>query len=424
MGLTGLLALAAPLAAQQVDLGGGSELFTLSQRPAGARALALGGAFEALADDASGAQWNPAAPAMSRSLGLGLHHETWLDRTDREVLSAQVPVGGTLGVGVYGSWVNYGSTQLRDASGTYLGDFSAQEQNVGLALSGCWSGLALGVAGRYLRMGLPGADLQAAAGDLGLLWQAAPRLRLAGVVKALPLAGGSYRASGTAGLALQSLPGQWHWALSSSVRLDPAAASEVDAGLEAAAGPSLPLMIRLGYAQAMPDLVQDLGSRFSGGLGVSLGRYQLDYAYLPWGSFGATHRISLSLLEPWAKAAAPAPVPAAPPPAPAPLRPAVPLPDAAIPAPAPQPAARETRFNVLSDAVVQARALEAAGRLNDALRLYHQAAQDPSDLGAWKGMAQLYQRAGKADYARQCWQQVLRLDPQDPAAVQALAPAP
>ena len=420
-----LIAWTPALAANQVNLGGSSELFSLSQQPAGARALALGGAFEAVADDSSAAQWNPAAPAMNQALGLGLHHETWLDQTDREVVSAQLPLSPSLGLGAYGSWINYGSTQLRDSSGAYLGQFSTQEQGLGLAVSGCWGGLALGLAGRYLRLGLPGVDVQSAAGDLGLLWQTTPNLRLASVLKLLPQDGGTWAVSGNAGLALQSLPGAWRWCISSTVRLDPATAAELDAGLELGAGRSLPLLMRLGYSQAMPDQVQDLGSRFSGGLGINLGRYQLDYAYLPWGSFGATHRISLSLAEPWNRPSTRPIVTPEPTPAPRPIPTPHPQPSPVVTPTrllGPAPSLPQAHFRVLSDAVVQARALEAAGRYPSALMLYHQAATaHADDLAAWKGLASLYARLGQVAYAQQCWRQVLRIDSSDPDALQALA---
>jgi hypothetical protein len=402
-------------------LGGGDELYSLLQRPAGARALALGSGFEAVAEDPSALLWNPAAPALANGLGLAMHHENWLAGTDRDVLSAQAPLNRWLGLGVHGSLIRYASTELRDEAGASLGDFNPQEQGLGAAVGVHIGQASLGLGGRYLSQQLPGQTSSAFAGEAGLLWDVSARLRLASVVRAVPKENGIYQANGSGGLSLRSKPGSWRWMLASSVRLDPAAASEWDAGLELGFGEAYPVALRAGYSQSFPSFDDGLSQRFSVGAGAGFGFYQLDYAYLPWGDFGGTHRFSLSFNQPWAQAPEAEPQPAprpVPTPQPTPL--VTPAPMAVLtpgptPLPTPPPSpAPESRFRVLSDAVVQARALEAAGRLNEALKLYHSAASaDPNDLAAWKGMALLYQRAGQSAYAQQCWQQVRRIDPSD-----------
>lgn len=413
----GALLLAAPLASSQVDLGGGSDLFSLVQRPAGARALALGSAFEALADDASALLWNPAAPSFAPGLGLSMHHETWLADTDREVLSAQAPVLPWLGLGLYGAMVSYSGSELRDDGGVAQGYFTPQEQSLGATASLRFGDMSVGLSGRALRLQLPDEGLLSMAGDLGLLWQAAKGLRVAAVMKALPIEQGGWRASGVGGVSVERRLGGWRMSLASSVRLDPEAASEFDLGLELGLGQAVPVAVRAGYSQDLPAFSAEVSQRFSAGLGVGFGDYQIDYAYLPWGSFGSTHRLSLSLVQPWSHSEPKAePQAEAPTPQPRPQPTAAPSPQP-TPLAAPAAPARETRFRVLSDAVVQARALEAAGRVNQALKVYHQAATaDPDDGLAWKGMAGIYQRAGQGAFARQCWQQVLRLDPGDPDA--------
>lgn len=420
----GALLIAAPSAhADQLDLGGSDEVFALLQRPAGARALALGSGFEAVAEDPSALLWNPAAPALANGLGLSMHHENWLAGTDREVLSAQLPVNRWLGVGVHGSLIRYASTEVRDDGGEVLGDFSPQEQGFGAAVGLHLGQASLGLGGRFLNQQLPGQESSAFAGEAGLLWDVSPRLRLSSVLHAVPKEEGVYQANGSGGLSLRSAPGEWRWMLASSVRLDPVAVSEWDAGLELGYGKEVPVALRVGYSQSFPAVDAGLGQRFSLGAGAGYGFYQLDYAYLPWGTFGATHRFSLSFNQPWTQAPeadpAPAPRPVATPQptpivTPAPIAVTTPEPTplpTAVAAPIPAP---QSTFRVLSDAVIEARALEAAGRPSEALKLYNGAATaDPNDLAAWKGMAQLYQRAGQGAYAKQCWDQVRRLDPSD-----------
>jgi cytochrome c-type biogenesis protein CcmH/NrfG len=53
---------------------------------------------------------------------------------------------------------------------------------------------------------------------------------------------------------------------------------------------------------------------------------------------------------------------------------------------------------------------------------HHAAATaDAADGEAWRGMGRLYTRMGRADYAKRCWAEVLRLSPEDPEAKGFLA---
>jgi hypothetical protein len=137
-----LMLLPLGLAAQQTA-GGQSESFALLNKAAGARALALGGAYEALAEGAEGMLWNPAAPALSKGLEAGLNHENLVVSTSREVLSLQAPVLSWLSLGGFGAMVSYPGVELRDNSGAYQGTYSPREQGFGLVLAAHYQGLAL-----------------------------------------------------------------------------------------------------------------------------------------------------------------------------------------------------------------------------------------------------------------------------------------
>src|SRR6266852_166843 len=78
----------------QVNYGGGTNAFNLLSRGTGARGLAMGRAFEAVADDASGALWNPAAPGYATGYDLGIHHDSWIAGTSNEGLTGVMSLGG------------------------------------------------------------------------------------------------------------------------------------------------------------------------------------------------------------------------------------------------------------------------------------------------------------------------------------------
>jgi len=71
----------------------------------GARALSMGGAFVAIADDPSAMYWNPAGIAELTGIGLIVDHTNWIADINYEYLGATINAGniGTIGVNVTAS---------------------------------------------------------------------------------------------------------------------------------------------------------------------------------------------------------------------------------------------------------------------------------------------------------------------------------
>src|SRR6185503_16718234 len=113
--------------------GGSSEAFPLLNRGAGARPAAMGSAFEALADDASGPLYNPAGLGFAREWDLGFHHDSWLASSSRENFGAAGPMGSLGGFALNAAYVNYPSVDMRDSQGAKLGEFKPVDQALGFA---------------------------------------------------------------------------------------------------------------------------------------------------------------------------------------------------------------------------------------------------------------------------------------------------
>lgn len=137
----------------------------------GARALGMGGAFVAVADEAGAGYWNPA--------GLDLFHRTKLEATysrmslersyDTGSLSQPIGKYGSLGM----SWVRFGVDKIelrtddtaqpdgygRDMENAYLMSYSKSVLGF----------LSFGVSGKYLTQELLGKRATASGADLGLL---------------------------------------------------------------------------------------------------------------------------------------------------------------------------------------------------------------------------------------------------------------
>ena len=81
----------------------------------GARALALGGAFTAVANDVSAGYWNPAGLADIQTLNMvASRYKMSLDRT-LNYAALTKPIGRTSSVGV--SWIGFGFSGIEARSG-------------------------------------------------------------------------------------------------------------------------------------------------------------------------------------------------------------------------------------------------------------------------------------------------------------------
>jgi tetratricopeptide (TPR) repeat protein len=149
------------------------------------------------------------------------------------------------------------------------------------------------------------------------------------------------------------------------------------------------------------------------GAGLRWKEYSLDYAYVPFGDFGVSHRVSLGYEFPEPKKETPqAPVTIIQQiPVPAPT----PAPQAAPGAPAPSGPSVQIKFKVPVEPgepgveVLPKSKLE--GEIQDAMALVK---ADPQNTRNWYQLGNLYFQAKQKESAVQCFEQVLRLEPNHP----------
>ena len=98
----------------------------------GARATSMGGAFTALADDATGQFWNPAGPAWLEDRYIHFTHNSWIQGINHEVANITFPAfKGSLGIGLILN--DIGDIEHRTiASEEPLGTFSAHDFSIGI----------------------------------------------------------------------------------------------------------------------------------------------------------------------------------------------------------------------------------------------------------------------------------------------------
>lgn len=289
----------------QASTGGGAagtQSFKLSR---GARPTGMGGAYVAVASGADSILWNAAGLNQLRDLQANIGHLSYLDGITDDYIQIGRPI---YGFGAWGLGINYlyATDDAYDNWGNALGsfnnfDFSAQlagaiEVMEDLNVGGVYKILNQG----YAANGPVAQQFSMGSGiDLGVqyrnLWK---RLDLgAGLYNmGTPVAQGKNYAplpfTAKAGLALHLVEG---WILAVDYEHQPIDFfNKWHVGTEVAypVG-AFQTFARLGYILG-PE--QDLGSisGLSTGLGLGLGSWQLDYAFVAQGDLGNTHRVSVT----------------------------------------------------------------------------------------------------------------------------------
>ena len=118
--------------AEQIDFqaaGTGNAFLEIS---IGARAVAMGEAFTGIADDVTSIYWNPAGLGQVNNVQILLMHNQWFQNVIYNYGAGSLPIlKGTLGLSV--AYVSYGSMDKLDESGVKQGDFTAYDLNLGAA---------------------------------------------------------------------------------------------------------------------------------------------------------------------------------------------------------------------------------------------------------------------------------------------------
>jgi hypothetical protein len=266
----------------------------------GARAMAMGEANSAVAEDATALYWNPAGLARVNGHSATFMHAPYLEGTFYD-FAGYAQRSGRHAWGVSAQYFSAGSLAETDENNASLGTFTPND----LALSAAyaiqlsedgWSG---GLAGKYIQSKII-ATARTVALDAGLQSRLYfDRLRLALAVSNV---GGKMKFEE----ASENLPVILR--LGSALRLsDPWLASldviapkDNDASLALGteylwqATEGIQLAGRLGYnSRTQADVEGFTGVSF--GVGIAGSRVSLDYALLPFGALGLTHRISLGL---------------------------------------------------------------------------------------------------------------------------------
>ncbi len=273
----------------------------------GARPIAMGGAFTALADDVNATLWNPAGLALLPSFEATFMHSIWLQSIFYDYLAGAYPFGdiGTLGLAIV--YVNSGDIPGWDINGNPQAAFSAGDLGIDLGYgTQINKQLSLGISIKLFNETIANQGSFGFVADIGGIYkiQEVPGLQFGACLQNLGPKfgfGESFLPPVTVKLGA-AYKGFYNMVLT----LDYIQPIETNGIL--AAGFEYwyrdLLVVRTGYQyQGMFDMnhvtegvaTPQIMAGFVIGAGIKFDIYELDYAFQDYGVLGSTHRIGLTL---------------------------------------------------------------------------------------------------------------------------------
>lgn len=259
----------------------------------GAKAMAMGTAQTAAADDATAAYWNPAALATLRRFEASLMYTAGM-KAERNLNYVGAALRfeniGTLGL----SWLNAGITSIPQRAGntpTPDGTFDVSNNSFQLSYARTLgTGFALGVSGKYLQEDL--SDNEGYGLDGGLLFRPWDELQFGAMVRDVAGKHGDDDVPYEARIGV----GAWAWrSILLSTDLIKVENQEGTAALGAAYQFDVNENTNFYLAAGMNDLLHDERA-FTAGFGIGFRSFAAQYAYVtePEEFLRENHRLSLN----------------------------------------------------------------------------------------------------------------------------------
>lgn len=256
---------------------------------AGVRAQSIGGAFIAIADDPYAVYWNPAGLSQLRSLELSSAYSTWISGTSYSNFAAAFPFAKST-VGILYNLVSIGSMQettVKQPAGTGR-IFNPSESSLAVAFSQrILPGLSVGMALKTLSQNIDSANANGFGADFGAMWRWEDYIlgfSARNIVGSL----GNKALTNNYGLGLAYKFNPYAFAIDANLPNDNVI--QISAGVGFNYQNSL--LSRIGFNSRSE---QNAGGNFTIGLGYNFKNMKIDYAFIPYGDLGQTHKFSFSI---------------------------------------------------------------------------------------------------------------------------------
>ncbi len=303
-GLTLCLALFVPVHSSAEN--SGTTAFSFLNIPVGARSTALGQAFTSVPNDVQGVPYNPAALATLTASQLSIQHLSYVEETSQEaILYGDAGRDSAISWGFSTNYLRVGNITRTVATGlssgdgfTETGDFSTYDLSMGLSAAGPVSEvMKAGGTIKFIRESLGDASSNAGALDLGVIyhvqddhaWNVGASLLNLGFASKFSEASVKLPMTFRAGVSGQPFS-QWLLTADYAKRVD----TEGEIGIGAEVTPKRFISLRMGYRYTF--VRPDFGglADISAGFGLRQKQISFDYAFIPLGDLGMTHRVTIS----------------------------------------------------------------------------------------------------------------------------------
>jgi hypothetical protein len=302
MKLTCTLVLFAFLAASA----GGTAGFAFLQIPAGARAVAMGGAFTAVPGDPISLYWNPAASANLKESKLTTTYTSYMMDMQAGFAGWVNPRENTV-IGVSLNYFYGGSfdrTTMEDPLGT-----GEQFSSNSMALAGTWAkplseSISVGATGRFIYSQIDSYNANGFSVDIGGMYcpSAIPGFAGAVVVRNAGVQTKAFYSENDP-MPTEIAAGVSQALLNDNLLVAADATLPLEGDFDFAAGieykPVEMLALRTGWSLSAKDTADNAGGGFVDamgfGMGTSYNQFSLDYTWKPCADLGNTHRISLGM---------------------------------------------------------------------------------------------------------------------------------
>ncbi|MFC1566744.1 PorV/PorQ family protein [bacterium] len=260
-----------------------------------ARPVAMGEAFSAAADDAHAMHYNPAGLAGLTKQEVSFSHLSYVALINYDNVQYVHPTSN----GTFGAEIKFlhAKDERRDEQGNKLGSFYDYNSAVSIAYAKSASkNLDYGFTLKVLQMKLDDETGTSAAIDAGLLYTLSEKINLALVMQNL---GFKMKIANDEG----NLPANVKFGISYKFIEQALIAADINIPFEGEKSFSIGseyspvklLAIRVGYKFREQGNLLGGVDGLTAGVGFMIKGYSLDYAFVPFGEFTETHRVSLKI---------------------------------------------------------------------------------------------------------------------------------
>ncbi|MDD5492191.1 MAG: PorV/PorQ family protein [bacterium] len=264
---------------------------------AGARPVAMGGAYTAISDDVNGPQYNAAGIAWAKHKEAIASYIDYLEGITYGYIGYIQPLQNGSALGMALAYLNSGSIDQTDLAGTSIGTFSSTQSLLLLTYAKTMGPkMSWGTNLKMFQQKIENEKANGYAFDFGAIYKLWPRLafglnvqNLGPGVKfvqekdPLPLT----IKAGVAYIFVEDM-----LTLSTDAKYQPKEDSKINENVGLEYWVNQNLALRVGYDTANISDIENFNG-ITAGLGFQVAGFNLHYAWMPYGILGDTHRISV-----------------------------------------------------------------------------------------------------------------------------------